>query len=193
MHIGYVRVSSLDQNPDRQLEELRAKGVEKIFIDKMSGKDIERPELQRMLTFIREGDVLFVHSLDRLARNLADLLMMVQDLTNRGVGVTFLNEKLSFESGKDASPTSKLMLSMIGAFAEFERSMIKRRQAEGIALAKERGVYKGRQRSVTDEQIDTIKAMIDQGVPLAAAARKVGVSRSTAYKYLSDQIHKKKL
>ena len=81
MHIGYVRVSSLDQNPDRQLEELRAKGVEKIFIDKMSGKDIERPELQKMLTFIREGDVLFVHSLDRLARNLADLLTIVQDLT----------------------------------------------------------------------------------------------------------------
>lgn len=186
MHIGYVRVSSLDQNPDRQFEELRAKGVEKIFIDKMSGKDIERPELQKMLTFIREGDVLFVHSLDRLARNLADLLTMVQDLTNRGVGVTFLNEKLSFESGKDASPTSKLMLSMIGAFAEFERSMIKRRQAEGIALAKERGVYKGRQRSVTDEQIDTIKTMIDQGVPLAAAARKVGVSRSTVYKYLKN-------
>lgn len=184
MYIGYVRVSSLDQNPDRQLEELRAKGVDKIFIDKMSGKDIERPELQKMLTFIREGDVLFVHSLDRLARNLADLLTMVQDLTNRGVGVTFLNERLSFESGKDASPTSKLMLSMIGAFAEFERSMIKRRQVEGIAFAKERGVYKGRKRTTTDEQIREMKSLMNTGVSLSLAARKVGISRSTAYKYL---------
>lgn len=122
---------------------------------------------------------------DRLARNLADLLTIVQDLTGRGVSVTFLNERLSFESGKDASPTSKLMLSMIGAFAEFERSMIKHRQMEGIALAKERGVYKGRQRTVTEEQISKIRSLLDVGVPLVAATREVGVSRSTAYKYLN--------
>ncbi len=162
MRIGYVRVSSLDQNPDRQIDELKLHQVEKVFMDKVSGKN-----------------------LDRLARNLADLLTMVQDLTGRGVSVTFLNERLSFESGKDAFPTSKLMLSMIGTFAEFERSMIKRRQMEGIALAKERGVYKGRQRTVTEEQISKIRSLLDVGVPLAAAARKVGVSRSTAYKYLN--------
>lgn len=185
MRIGYVRVSSLDQNPDRQIEELKLHQVEKVFMDKVSGKNLDRPELQKMLSFIREGDVLIVHSLDRLARNLADLLTMVQDLTGRGVSVTFLNERLYFESGKDASPTSKLMLSMIGAFAEFERSMIKRRQMEGIALAKERGVYKGRQRTVTEEQISKIRSLLDVGVPLAAAAREVGVSRSTAYKYLN--------
>ena len=138
-----------------------------------------------MLAFVREGDVLIVHSLDRLARNLADLLTMVQELTDRGVSVRFINEKLDFDAGKESSPMAKLMLSMVGAFAEFERSMIKRRQAEGIALAKARGVYKGRQRSVTDEQIDTIKTMIDQGVPMAVAARKVGISRTTAYKYLA--------
>lgn len=184
MRIGYVRVSSLDQNPTRQIEELRSQNVEKIFTDKLSGKNTERPELQKMLTFIREGDTLIVHSLDRLARNLADLLTIVQELTGRGVSIVFMNERLSFEAGKDASPTSKLMLSMIGAFAEFERSMIKRRQAEGIALAKERGVYKGRKRTTTDEQIHEMKSLMDTGVSLSVAARKVGISRSTAYKYL---------
>ena len=184
MRIGYVRVSSLDQNPDRQIEDLKAQQAEKIFMDKVSGKNTDRPELQRMLSFIREGDTLIVHSLDRLARNLADLLTMVQDLTCRGVSVIFLNERLSFEAGADASPTSKLMLSMIGAFAEFERSMIRCRQAEGIALAKERGVYKGRPRSISDETLETVNALVEQGVPLATAAKKVGISRSTVYRYL---------
>lgn len=184
MRIGYVRVSSLDQNPDRQIEDLKAQQAEKIFMDKVSGKNTDRPELQRMLSFIREGDTLIVHSLDRLARNLADLLTMVQDLTCRGVSVIFLNERLSFEAGADASPTSKLMLSMIGAFAEFERSMIRHRQAEGIALAKERGVYKGRPRSISDETLETVNALVEQGVPLATAAKKVGISRSTVYRYL---------
>ena len=186
MLVGYVRVSSLDQNPDRQLEELKAAKVEKFFVDKISGKNTERPELQKMLNFVREGDTLVVHSLDRLARNLADLLKMVQELTSRGVSVRFLHEKLDFDAGKEASPMAKLMLSMVGAFAEFERSMIKRRQAEGIALAKERGVYKGRQRSVTDEQIQEIRSLMSLGVPLSSAARKVGISRTTAYKYLKD-------
>ena len=102
MRIGYVRVSSVDQNPDRQIEDLKAQQVEKIFMDKISGKSTDRPELQKMLSFIREGDTLIVHSLDRLARNLADLLMMVQELTGRGVSVIFMNEHLSFEAGADA-------------------------------------------------------------------------------------------
>ena len=185
MRVGYVRVSSLDQNPDRQIEDLKSQGVEKLFIDQVSGKDVDRAELQKMLSFVREGDAMYVHSLDRLARNLADLLMLVQDLTGRGVSVHFLGEKLDFDAGKDASPTSKLMLSMIGAFAEFERSMIRRRQAEGIALAKERGAYKGRKRSVTDEQLDKVRSLIDLGVPMTVAAQKVGISRTTAYKYLN--------
>lgn len=185
MRVGYVRVSSLDQNPDRQIEDLKSQGVEKLFIDQVSGKDVDRAELQKMLSFVRVGDALYVHSLDRLARNLADLLMLVQDLTGRGVSVHFLGEKLDFDAGKDASPTSKLMLSMIGTFAEFERSMIRRRQAEGIALAKERGAYKGRKRSVTDEQIDKVRSLIDLGVPMTVAAQKVGISRTTAYKYLN--------
>lgn len=187
MLVGYVRVSSLDQNPERQLEELKAMQVEKIFMDKLSGKNVKRPELQNMLNFVREGDTLVVHSLDRLARNLSDLLTMVQDLTGRGVSVRFLNERLDFDAGKEASPVANLMLCMVGAFAEFERSMIKRRQTEGIALDKERGVYKGRQRSVTDEQIQEVRSMIDMGVPLSKAVKKVGISRTTAYKYFNVQ------
>ena len=187
MRIGYVRVSSLDQNPDRQIEDLKAQQVEKIFMDKISGKNTDRPELQRMLSFIREGDTLIVHSLDRLARNLADLLTMVQELTGRGVSVIFTTERLSFEAGADASPTSKSMLSMIGVFAEFERSMIKRRQQEGIALAKERGVYTGRKRSVSDETLQKVKDMVQQGIPLAKAAALNHISRSTVYRYLSAE------
>ena len=185
MLVGYVRVSSLDQNLDRQLDELAHQGVEKIFQDRISGKNVDRPELKAMLAFVREGDVLIVHSLDRLARNLSDLLLMVQELTGRGVSIRFLSEKLDFEAGKDASPMSKLMLSLVGAFAEFERSMIRRRQAEGIAIAKERGVYTGRQRTVSDETIKKVKSLIDQGVPLAKAAKMNKVSRSTVYRYLN--------
>ena len=94
MRVGYIRVSSLDQNPDRQMEDLKSQGVEKLFTDQVSGKNMDRPELQKMLSFVREGDSLYVHSLDRLARNLADLLNLVQDLTGRGVSVHFLGEKL---------------------------------------------------------------------------------------------------
>ena len=183
MRIGYVRVSSLDQNPERQIEELRSSNVEKFFIDKVSGKNTDRPELQKLLSFIREGDTLYVHSLDRLARNLADLLTLVQDLTNRGISVIFLSENLRFETGDDAPPVAKLMLSMVGAFAEFERSMIHRRQMEGIALAKERGAYKGRKPSVTQQQLDELKRLIDEGVSVSKASKKVGISRSTAYRY----------
>lgn len=185
MRIGYVRVSSLDHNPDRQIEDLKAQQVEKIFMDKISGKSTDRPELQKMLSFIREGDTLIVHSLDRLARNLGDLLGMVEDLTNRGISIHFIAERLDFEAGKDASPTSKLMLSMVGAFAEFERSIIKRRQQEGISLAKERGVYTGRKRSVSDETLQKVKDMVQQGIPLAKAATLNHVSRSTVYRYLN--------
>ena len=185
MRIGYVRVSSLDQNPDRQIEDLKAQQVEKIFMDKISGKSTDRPELQKMLSFIREGDTLIVHSLDRLARNLGDLLGMVEDLTIRGISIHFIAERLDFEAGKDASPTSKLMLSMVGAFAEFERSIIKRRQQEGISLAKKRGVYTGRKRSVSDETLQKVKDMVQQGIPLAKAATLNHVSRSTVYRYLN--------
>lgn len=185
MRIGYVRVSSLDQNPDRQIEDLKAQQAEKIFMEKVSGKNTDRPELQRMLSFIREGDTLIVHSLDRLARNLADLLTMVQDLTCRGVSVIVL-ERAPLLRGWGGC----LSYFKTDAFAEFEHSMIRCRQAEGIALAKERGVYKGRPRSISDEALEKVKALVEQGVPLAKVAKAVGISHSTVYRYLQTLTNK---
>ena len=187
MIVGYIRVSTLDQNADRQRVELEKIPVEKIYEDHISGASTDRPEFQAMMQFLREGDELVVLSLDRLARNLRDLLDTVDTLGKRGVSVRFLKENLRFDAGTDASPASKLMLSMVGAFAEFERSMIRARQAEGIALAKARGAYMGRPRSVTDEQIDQLKSALAMDVPLSKAARKIGISRTTAYRYLRNK------
>ncbi|WP_134447711.1 recombinase family protein, partial [Pseudomonas aeruginosa] len=125
--IGYVRVSSYDQNPERQLEQVE---IGKLFTDKASGKDTQRPQLEAMLGFVREGDTVVVHSMDRLARNLDDLRRLVQRLTKRGVRIEFLKEGLVF-TGED-SPMANLMLSVMGAFAEFERALIRERQREGI-------------------------------------------------------------
>lgn len=185
MIVGYIRVSTLDQNADRQHIALNAAHVEKIYEDHISGENTDRAQFQAMMQFLREGDELVVLSLDRLARNLRDLLDTVETLGKRGVSVRFLKENLLFDARSNADPTSKLMLSMVGAFAEFERSMIRSRQAEGIALAKARGAYKGRPRSVTDEQISKLKAALAQEVPLTKATRKVGISRTTAYRYLA--------
>ena len=185
MIVGYIRVSTLDQNADRQDIALNAAHVEKIYEDHISGANTDRAQFQAMMQFLREGDELVVLSLDRLARNLRDLLDTVETLGKRGVSVRFLKENLLFDARSNADPTSKLMLSMVGAFAEFERSMIRSRQAEGIALAKARGAYKGRPRSVTDEQISKLKAALAQEVPLTKATRKVGISRTTAYRYLA--------
>ena len=185
MIVGYIRVSTLDQNADRQHVALNAAHVEKIYEDHISGANTDRAQFQAMMQFLREGDELVVLNLDRLARNLRDLLDTVETLGKRGVSVRFLKENLLFDARSNADPTSKLMLSMVGAFAELERSMIRSRQAEGIALAKARGAYMGRPRSVTDEQISKLKAALAQGVPLTKATRKVGISRTTAYRYLA--------
>lgn len=184
MIVGYVRVSSSWQNPEHQYAELRQAGVENFYEDYMSGKSTERPQYLDVTEFLRGGDTLVVLSLDRLARNLADLLNTVATLARKGVSVRFLTEHLDFDASKDASPTAKLMLSMVGAFAEFERSMIQSRQREGIELAKQRRVYKGRKRTVRDEQIEAVRKMVEMGVPLAAAARKQRLSRTTVYRYM---------
>lgn len=118
--------------------------LDRAFVEKASAKSTERPQLQEMLAFIREGDHLCIHSMDRLARNLADLLNLVTQITTKGVTIHFVKESLTFSPKEKDSPMSKLMLSMMGAFAEFERALILERQREGIAQAKARGVYKGR-------------------------------------------------
>lgn len=177
--IGYVRVSSLDQNPERQLEHIQ---VSRVFTDKASGKDTRRPELESLLAFVRDGDTVVVHSMDRLARNLDDLRRVVQSLTKRGVRIEFIKEHLSF-TGED-SPMANLMLSVMGAFAEFERALIRERQREGIVAAKRRGAYRGRKKLLNDEQIVEIKHRIASGESKAKVARDFGVSRETIYQYL---------
>ncbi|TEQ60906.1 recombinase family protein [Pseudomonas aeruginosa] len=177
--IGYIRVSTLDQNPDRQLESVQ---VGKVFIDKASGKDTQHPQLDALLGYVREGDTLVVHSMDRLARNLDDLRRMVQQLTGRGVRIEFVKESLTF-TGED-SPMANLLLSVMGAFAEFERALIRERQREGISLAKQRGVYRGRKKALSDSRIEELRRRVEAREPKAALAREFGISRATLYEYL---------
>jgi len=177
--IGYSRVSSFEQNPERQLDGLK---LDKTFIDKASGKDVRRPELEAILNYVREGDTVIVHSMDRLARNLDDLRHLVHELTRRHITVQFIKENLTF-TGED-SPMANLLLSVMGAFAEFERALIKERQLEGIALAKKRGAYKGRKKSLTPEQVSVIQQRVDKGERKTAIARDFNISRETLYQYL---------
>jgi len=180
--IGYVRVSSFDQNPERQLEQVR---VDKVFTDKASGKDTQRPELDALLTFVREVDTVVVHSMDRLARNLDDLRRLVQKLTQRGVRIEFVKECLTF-TGED-SPMANLMLSVMGAFAEFERALIRERQREGIALAKQRGAYRGRKKALSPERVSELRQRAEAGEQKAKLAREFGISRETLYQYLKTE------
>lgn len=177
--VGYIRVSTFDQNPERQLEGL---SLDKIFTDKASGKDVHRPQLEALLAFVREGDVVVVHSMDRLARNLDDLRRLVQTLTARGVCIEFVKEHLSF-TGED-SPMANLLLSVMGAFAEFERALIRERQREGIALAKQRGAYRGRKKSLSPEQASELCRRVKDGEKKTALAKEFGISRETLYQYI---------
>ncbi|WP_258804286.1 recombinase family protein [Pseudarthrobacter sp. NS4] len=177
--IGYVRVSTLDQNEKRRLD---GQVLDRVFTDKASGRDTTRPQLMELLRFARDGDTVVVHSMDRLARNLDDLRALVQNLTLKGVRVEFIKESLVF-TGED-SPMANLMLSVMGAFAEFERSLIRERQREGIALAKQRGAYKGRKKTLTPERAPELIQRAGNGVPKALLARDYGISRETVYQYL---------
>lgn len=180
--VGYARVSSEDQNLERQLEQLRAAKVDRIFSDQVSGKTTERPQLQALLTYAREEDTLVVCSMDRLARNLADLKRLVDDLNKKGVIVRFIKENLSF-SGDD-SPMSKLLLNLLGAVAEFERELIRERQREGVAIAKKAGKYKGRKKVLVPDQVATVRQRLADGAKKATLARELGISRETLYQYL---------
>ena len=177
--IGYVRVSTIEQNTDRQLEGIE---LDQSFTDKASGKDTSRPQLEALLKFVRQGDLVIVHSMDRLARNLDDLRKIVADLTRRGVQIQFVKESLTF-TGED-SPMANLMLSVMGAFAEFERALIRERQREGVALAKQRGAYKGRKKVFTPPEVEALKARVAAGERKTQVACDLGISRETLYKYL---------
>jgi DNA invertase Pin-like site-specific DNA recombinase len=170
---------TIDQNTERQLEGVE---VAQTFTDKASGKDTKRPQLEALMSFARTGDTVVVHSMDRLARNLDDLRRIVQTLTAKGVRIEFVKEHLSFTG--DDSPMASLMLSVMGAFAEFERALIHERQREGIALAKQRGAYKGRKKSLSEAAVAELHQRLGTGVTKAQVAREFGISRETLYQYL---------
>ncbi len=140
MKVGYIRVSSTAQNTDRQMDAFdNSLDLDKVFTDKVSGATTDRPELKACLDYLRENDTLYIYSMDRLARNLVDLQCIVKDLTGRGVCIKFMKEQLTFEQN-GGNPMNTLLLQVMGAFAEFERSLIKERQMEGIASAKAKGL-----------------------------------------------------
>ncbi|MBR5950285.1 MAG: recombinase family protein [Actinomycetaceae bacterium] len=179
MIVGYVRVSTIEQNEARQVEALG--DVEKLFCDKASGKDTDRPQLASMLDWVREGDTVRVKSVDRLARSTRDLLELLGTLEAKGVGVEFVDAPALSTN----SPQGRFVLTVLGAVAEFERALIRERQAEGIALAKKRGVYE-KQRKLNNDSIAQAREHIESGLPKAEVARRLGVSRQTLYAALHN-------
>ena len=171
--IAYIRVSTTDQNTERQLDGVK---VDKTFTDKCSGGSTDRPALTDLLDYIREGDIVHVHSIGRLARNLQDLLSLVEMFKTKGVTLKFHKESLTFE-GSVTNAMQDLMLSMIGAVAQFEKAMINERQREGIEKAKARGVYSQERKKKVDR--DEVKALLNEGLPMAQIAKKLGCSSKT--------------
>lgn len=173
--VAYRRVSTVDQHTDRQLDGMN---FDKVFEDKCGGGDTNRPALTALLDYVRDGDTVHVHSIDRLARNSRDLLSLVEGLKERGVTVIFHKESLTFDAGK-SDPFKELMFHMLGAFAQFERSIIAERQREGIAKAKSKGVYKGGKK-VLDR--DKVLAMLEDGMGPSAIAKELGIGRMSVYR-----------
>lgn len=173
MEIGYVRVSSEGQNIDRQLADLNLP-AENLYVDRTSGKDLNRPELQNMIKALRAGDILHIHSLDRLARNLKDLMNLLDQIIAKGVEIRFHKENLIFSSDK-ANPMNRLIIQIFGALAEWERALIKERQSEGIRAAKRAGRPIGRPTNVTEEQKEKVRETLKRD-PLYCIAR---LSRET--------------
>lgn len=181
--IGYVRLSTVEQNTARQLVGIT---LDRVFEEKVSAKNIgNRPVLREMLGFIRDGDDLYVHSMDRLALNLKDLLTLVTTITDKGVTLHFVKENLTFEAKAKATPFNKLLLDLLGSVAEFERELILERQREGIAQAKARGAYKGR-KPIAPEKIEKAKELLAQGMTRTEAAKTVGMGRTTLFLYLKN-------
>lgn len=176
--LAYKRVSSYEQNLARQ--DYLEKDADKVFTDKVSSFK-ERPQLERLLSYAREGDKIRVHSIDRFARSVKDLKIMIDDLLAKDVSVEFVSENLTFSPDTENNLYSDVLLSVLGSIYEFERKIMLIRQAEGIEKAKAAGKYKGRKRILTDEQVDEIINKIDLGVPVARLARLYSVSRATVY------------
>ncbi len=180
-NVGYIRVSSNGQNTDRQLDGVT---LDKVFTEKVSGGSTDkRVELQSCIEWFRDGETLHIHDISRLARNLSDLQDLVKKLNAKGVTVKFHKESLTFEGGKD-NPMNTLMLQIIGAIAQFEKSLINERQAEGIAKALAKGVKFGVDKKLDDAQIRAIKAQIAAGASVTTLAKQYDVSRQTIYRMI---------
>lgn len=179
--IGYTRVSTAEQNLDRQdLGEL-----DKLFTEKASGKNVkDRPALNELLSYIREGDTVVVWSMDRLARSLVDLTNLVTEITDKGATLEFVTERMTFKAGTD-DPFAKLQLHLLGAVAEFERSIIKQRQREGIQKARAKGVYKG---SKPWLDYDAVRRLDAEGVSKVQIAKRLGMSRMSVHRILAKEI-----
>lgn len=181
MQVGYIRISTAGQNTARQEVLMRELGVEMVFIDRMSGKNTDRPELKRMMAFVRQGDTVVVESISRFARNTRDLLELVEKLTVKGV--EFVSKKEAIDT---TTPTGKFMLTIFGAVAELEREYILQRQAEGIAIAKTQGVYKGRQPIVRPEFEQVIKLWRSGKLTAVEAQRRLNMKPSTFYRRVKE-------
>ena len=182
--VSYLRVSSKDQSIARQRAALAHLGIRKEFIDEISARSrADRPGLRACLEYLRDGDELHVASIDRLARSLIDLKQLIAELTDEGVTVVFHKEGLRFAADTD-DPTANLMLGVLGSFAEFERAIIRERQAEGIALAKKAGKYTGRPKALSEEQVADARRRIKAGESKTSVAAGLGIGRSTLYRYL---------
>jgi DNA invertase Pin-like site-specific DNA recombinase len=178
--IGYIRVSTADQNPERQLEGIK---LDKAFIEHASAKNLDRPQLKSLIDYVRDDDVIIVHSMDRLARNLTDLKNLVDNFIKRGIEVKFVKENISFTKKENA--ISNLTLSLMGAFAEFEYAMIRERQAEGIRIARMKGKYKGRKKKLDNEKIEILRERLKTREKRADIAKSLGISKQGLYNYIN--------
>ena len=177
MKIGYIRISTTDQNTARQEVLMKELGVEQVYIDRMSGKNTDRPELKKMMNYVREGDVVIVESISRFARNTKDLLELVEKLTAKQV--EFISKKEAIDT---TTPTGKFMLTVFGAVAELEREYILQRQKEGIAVAKQNGVYKGR-KPIVHPQFSKIVSLWQNGdITAVEAMKRLNMKPSTFYR-----------
>ena len=181
MKIGYVRVSTKEQNTARQEEIMKSLGVDRVYIDKMSGKDVKRPALLEMLEFVREGDSVIVESISRFARNTKDLLELTEELNNKHVQFVSQKEKIDTDT-----PAGKFMLTIFGAVAELEREYIRQRQREGIEIAREQGKYKGRPAKQLDTFIEIYQQWKAGNVTAVSASKQLNISRSTFYRKVAE-------
>jgi len=178
--IGYCRVSTTEQNMTAQMELLHKAGCQEIFKEKLSGSNVHRPELRKLLDYIRKGDTVTVTKLDRLARSTKDLLGIAEEIKKKGADFEVLNINLDTKS-----PTGQLMLTMLAAIAEFEKGIMLERQREGIDIAKEDGKYKGR-KPIEETKLQQVQKLVEGGISVSKAVSEVGIGRRTYYKAIEE-------